>query len=387
MTKSFLDMIKLLALGARGEKLEAAADLDIPAIKKLAHSHSVWPTVYSALSEITPEIFQMATVKAIRQASVYKLVNQLKEENIVCCFLKGEILDDMYHDPGIRITADSDLLIEPKDEKKIIRLLMKNGYTIHERQKTSNELKVTHPKVGLLEFHVALDNKQMQEIWFNNKFRETEPFRIHKSKSNIEYLTLSETDGLIFVTLHFIKHLISGVANIKMVMDVLMYMDVYKDTVNWEKFDGLMLELKYEKLIEALKLIGTKYMGFDFETKNLEGLSEKLLDDLEFNRHSEENRGFYDKYTESRYKIFGHKSYKNYKLKLFIISYKKIFFPSRVTMYEKYPYLIKTPALLPYAWCERAVKSFFKKDNKSAEPKKQNNENSHIDLIKELDMI
>ena len=388
MTKSFIDMMKLLSLGARGEKIENKADLDIPAIKKLARSQGIWPTVYSALSEITPEVFQMAALKTIRQTAVYKLVKELKEEkNITCCFLKGEILDDMYHDPGIRMTADSDLLIDPKHEREVIKLLKSKGYLIHERQKTSNELQTVHPKIGLVEFHTDLDNKQMREVWFNNKFREPEKFRIHTSKSDIEYLTLSETDGLIFVTLHFIKHLISGVASVKMMMDVLMYIETYKETVNWGKFDGLMAELKYEKLIMVLKFIGTKYLGFRFQTEALDDLATKLLDDLEFNRQTKENLEFYDKYTESRYKIFGNGDYKGYKLKLTLISFKKIFFPSRVTMCVKYPYLIKKPALLPYAWCERAVKSVSKRKSRSTEPKNPNNKDSHIELIKDLDMM
>ena len=384
MTQSFIDMMALFSLGSRGKKAESTGGFNIDEIKRLSFYQKIWPTVYFALGEVTPEMLNMAMNKAGRQNAVYKIVEKLEKSGIPCCFLKGEILDDMYADPAIRLTSDTDLLINPDHEKAVIKIVKENGFLVHERLKTSNELKTTHKAAGLVEFHIALDNKQMSEVWFNNKFKTPEPFRTHISKANISYTTLSETDGLIFVFLHFVKHFISAVGNIKMIMDILMYMETYKDTINWEKFDNLISDLGYMKILNVIKYIGTKYLGFSYVTEDFSELSNQILTDMEESDFAEEQTAFYSKYTEIRYERFNGGNFSEYNKSLNRANFKKRYFPSRVTMIPKYPYLIKYPFLVPWAWFIRALNFVLKKEN-NVSPSDESN--SRIELIKSLDLF
>ena len=381
MTQAFIDMMSILVSGAKGEKVSQTAEFDIIAIKEHARRQQVWPMVNSALGEITPELLQMAMRKKQRQNAVYKIVQKLEGQGIPCCFLKGEILDDMYADPSIRLTADTDLLIDPAHEKTVMKLLRENDFLIHERENSSNELKSTHKFAGLVEFHIALDNKQMTEVWFNNKTKEIEPFRTHISKSNIKYTTLSETDGLTFVFLHFVKHFISGVGNIKMIMDILMYMETYKASVNWEKFDNLIEDLGYTKILMVIQYIGTKYLGFEHKTDDFSEIADQILTDMENRSETEDETAFYYEYTRLRYEKFYGDDYLKYEKKLNRQNFKKRYLPARITMIPKYPYLIKYPFLLPYAWFIRALSFVLRKNSPTP-----NNQNSRINLIKDLEL-
>jgi hypothetical protein len=386
MTKAFSDMLFLFAKGTKGEKVTDMSGIDLDGAKSAAARQSIWPTVYFAANEVNFDVLNAAMKKARRQAIIYEIIKKAEAAGIPCCYLKGEILDDMYADPGLRLTADTDILISPKNERKIKKILRENGFYIHERQKTSNELKCMHAAAGLLEIHTALETKQMSEIWFNNKTNPAEPFRKHISKAGTAYTTLSETDGLIFVFLHFVKHFISKAANVKMLMDVLLYMETYQESINWAKFNALTDELGFGKIVKTLKYAGNKYLGFNFAVdgfQNIETTAEQLLNDIE--TVTSGHNGFHGEYTKIRYNKFKNGNYRAYEFKTNLLNFKNRYFPALPVLYPNYPYLIKRPYLKPYAWFIRAVK-FILKTNAREEKLLKTDGESHRKLIKDLEM-
>jgi hypothetical protein len=390
MTQEFKDLLFLFSQGARGKQISLKNKYNTTEILRIAKLHGVWAMVCYALNDINQDVLKMGMIKAKKQYLIYSYMKKLSDNGIEVAFIKGEILDDLYFDPSIRHTGDTDVLIDKKDEKKTLKILKENGFIILERAAISNEQKCVHPDAGLLEVHFGLDNKQMSEIWFDNKTNDLEPFRVHISKANISYLTLSETDGLINVFLHFVKHFITGVATIKMLMDIFMYIEFYNEKINWEKFNSLMKYLKYDKLFEIVKFIGTKYFEFDFETQDYFIQAEKVLTDIENSRYTDAQMEstLYEIYAKERYNRFNSGKYSEYKKKMKLIDFKKSYFPSVITLSGKFPFLSKYPYLLPFIWCYKFYKSILRSiDRKPIDSKITENKNNRMELIKDLDII
>ena len=93
----------------------------------------------------------------------------------------------------------------------------------------------------------------------------------------------------------------------------------------------------------------------------------------------EERRGFYDIYVNERYKRFNKGNIENYN------NLKKIsrLFPDRDFMSVNYPYVIKSPLLLPVAWIHRIIDNFKKKEVKEVD----NLHSERLEFLKALDMI
>ena len=61
--------------------------------------------------------------------------------------------------------------------------------------------------------------------------------------------TLGPTDQLIFLTLHMIKHFISGGLSIRMMLDIELHFKVNKCAIDQTRYWNIMKRLKYTKLI------------------------------------------------------------------------------------------------------------------------------------------
>ena len=108
----------------------------------------------------------------------------------------------------------------------------------------------------------------------------------------------------------------------------------------------------------------------------------KILDDMNkgglFGQEAD-RKGFYDLYLNERYKKFNKGSISSYYTKRKLTR----LFPNRKFLSINYPYVEKTPLLVPVAWGNRIFDSLFKK-------KEQPINTEHIErleFLKELDMV
>lgn len=423
MTKSFQDMIYLFSCGAMGMVPQEDKLFDLEKVLTSSISQGVWLTVFLSIKSLYEkdetigkhhELIETLRHKMLVQVTtniqrlqiIHKLIKAFEKEDIAFCILKGDSLSHLYAVPECRISSDTDILISPIQKNKSVKILKNLGFDVQVLSVTSHHIRATHPIAGLVELHLELYDELFTDVWFNNVNTIVEPYRFVESSDNLSIPTLGITDGAIFLFLHYIKHFLLEGAGIRQLMDALLYVCKYKNEINWDRFNSLMLKLKYQKLVENLYGIGVKYLNFKIEDLPSfiasDNLIAKILNDIEtggiFGKDEEGRQGFYYEYTKRRYMKSNNNKFDSYINKWWRKKLGSLCFPPLSRMQVLYPYLKKSVFLYPIAWLHRGwqllIRFCVKKDKKlsayfDAEKhfKKSHTIEQRLKLIDELDMI
>lgn len=395
MTQDFENMLYLFGANANGTEIKTVGELNVDAVRKYAVEQGIWTMVYPELCKICnaaqyqQEFLKTVTKGISRKEFTLNIIKKLELAGIKCCLLKGAAVAGLYADSECRISSDTDILIDPKYENKLKKILQENGYQIENRDKNEHHLKAFHPTGGLLEAHVMLYSHTTAEILFNG----IEMYNELWDKTVIngqEFYVLGINDGLMYLTAHYIKHLVYSGGGVRQMMDLLLYMEEYKDKIDFDRYEKILKELKYDKLIDAVKSVGAKYFGFDFEIKN-EELMRKILEDTEkggiFGFSTDTRNGFYKSYCEKRTYM------SKYRYKLFISlkaerSFFNKLFPNQQMLVEVYGYIYaKNKLFVPVAWIHRYFDILLKRKKGNLVQKDNKEFDERMDLMRELGMI
>lgn len=332
MTQDFENMLYLLGCGATGKEPLKEHCFNIQKIREISISQNIWPIVYSAVrkkilsgeisvpDEIYDQLemsFQANIGKTLQKNEFNKnTIKKLEKNGIECCLFKGIALAALYDIPETRVSGDVDILIKPEKEAETINVLQKLGYSVEKRQKYDHHSSAVHPIGGEMEIHISVMRKNWDDIIFENRIKYNEEYVILEN----EIKTLGINDALLNVTTHFIKHFVRSGAGVRHIMDMLLYMKHYEEQINWDRFNALMDELHYRKLIDAAKSVGVKYWGFtfeDFESVDA-GVLNNFIDDIErsgvFGGKDDARNETYAKFTQRRKKL-SLSEYKKYSIK------------------------------------------------------------------------
>ena len=418
MTESFFDLVKLFACGTHGKDFVPDHKIDAKQIFDHGKKQGIWTVAFPVLKklyeagyvDVTDEqmnayeslFFGIAMNAAMRSETVYAAISSLEKQGIECCLLKGEVLSELYSDPSLRISSDTDILIDINkvSEQQVCKAMEKEGFETKHRPGTSHHAMCTHPVGGLVEFHLSLYDELFEDVWFNNMTVNEEPFRDFVTSGGHTYKTLGITDGAIFVSMHLIKHFLSEGVGVRQLMDTLLYLHHYKADINWDRYKNLMQELKFEKFISLCCHIGEKYLMFEsgefdhLKTGDFdEFAAEKLFEDMEaggkFGHDDEWRKDFYKKYTQLRFSRYKTGDYDEYMKNWIHEKWYKRLFPPAKAIWNRYTYLKKCKLLLPVAWVQHLF-DFAKRKTVADAEKMQITDTvakERMELIDRLDMI
>lgn len=409
MTQEFLNMLYLFGCGALGKEVKNEYCQNLSLVRKLALRQESWDVIYGALREeiiagkiqLPEDVFSIlektftANVAANIQRVEFNLltVRKLMDKNIRCCILKGSSIARLYKMPETRISSDTDILIDEKDEKKVCAILKEQGYTFEQRPKNDHHLKAYHKIGGLLEVHVSLHSIPTSDIILDDEVHYTEPFM----ELSDGLYTLGVNDGLVYLSAHLIKHLINDGTGVRQMMDLLLYMKEYDKAIDWEKYNALMKKLSYYDFICVIKGIGVKFWEMDFDDAITEGEGmEALLEDCEiggiFGYGEEERRSFYEAYNRRRSQKSG-LGYTLYRIRSGEESVMRKIFPEAEVIKKRFAYIRKYPVLLPIGWVHRYIDVFLKAvgiiKEKPTQASTQKNDmlKRRMEMIEKLGMI
>lgn len=395
MTREFSEMLRFFGASALGYDIKKREDIDIATIRQLAIEQGIWTIIYEPLSKVYDlnrykSEFIFAVTRAIQQREfTLKVIRQLEREGVECCILKGAAVARLYAEPDCRISSDTDILIALQNEKKAEDVLKKNGYSFEKRAINDHHLKAYHPIGGLLEIHVRLYSHSTEQIIFNGLKLYSESCETINLGEN-EYKVLGINDGLFYLTAHYIKHLINGGGGVRQMMDLLLYIENYKDRINFDGYFKILRDLKYERLIKVIMSIGAEYFGFGYEKVDDE-LMQEILDDTEkggiFGYSADDRQNFYYAYCAKRTRW----SQARYRLFLWFKSETTIInklFPSQKKMLERGYKYARYRFFLPVAWIQRYIDIMIEKF-KPGIHKKAVSDGFHkrMELMKKLNMI
>ncbi len=395
MTQDFKNMLYLFAANATGCEIRTEGEINISEIYRLSISQGIWTMVYPELAKICDASkYHMSFFKTISQGIARKefnleIIKKLEDAGIKCCILKGAAVSRLYKDTECRISGDTDVLIHPKDEGRLIEILKENNFLVQRRKRNDHHTQAMHPVGGLFEAHVEPYSKTAAKILFNGKDMYYEPWSKIEIGGN-EYHTLGINDGLMFLTAHYIKHFVNEGGGVRQMMDLLLYMKENNDKIDFDRYNRTLKELKYDGLVDIVKTIGAKYFGFDYEIKN-EELAEHVLSDSEvggiFGFETDERKRFYDAYCNKRTTM------SKYKYKVFVSlkgqrSIFNKFFPSVNELVGIYGYsYAKNKLLIPVAWLHRYFDIVFGRRNRVENKKGTAAFKERMQMMQELGMI
>lgn len=301
MTYEFEYLMHLFTCGARGmTPAPPRQAIDFDRLLQLAHEQSVLHMVGVALinspdfgfpSDKMKSLFdntrRMALANYMKRRLITNLLQDFAKAGIHAVLLKGYSIADLYAEPNCRISCDTDIYVDIKDEIRACKLLQEHGCEINPRSPISHHTVCHHIDMGNIELHIFLYDEIVEEIWFENmdgnQFVQESDINYDSSEGTI--FTLGRTDNLIFLVLHMIKHFIFSGINLRQIMDIALYIEKYRSCLDWKRFYQIINTLHYRKLISTILGIIEKYFGFSIIENNLidrdNVLINALLEDIE----------------------------------------------------------------------------------------------------------
>jgi len=414
MTQAFKDMLYLFMCAAHGLSPEEKEDYDLEKIFTSAQKQGVWPLVLMSLRSLYKDRTVLIQGRPLnsyvqslrttafnnmqRHFTISNAINQLAENDISCCVLKGNAVAGLYCNSECRISGDTDIYIKGESKiKEAIKILEKHGFVFRKGHRHSNQLTADHKTAGILELHRNILSLSFNRRWLENDMSQPEPYRMVISPFGDKIPTLGVTEGLIYIFFHIAKHFVSGGIGVRPMMDTLLYIRKYKAEINTDRFWEVIRDYNYEKFFEAIMSIGVKYLGFTeaelFPYSCDETMPEKLLTDMEdgglFGYEEDWRVGFFMAYYKQRFDKSESEEYAE-----FIKDWKKDnpllkrVFCSRSVIEQNYPYVAKYKFLLPVGWVHRAIKFIIKSITGNYNKIDYTDDvRKRMDLIRDLDMF
>lgn len=382
MTNEFKALMQLVGAAAQGKALQKLPDdLDWARIERLANEQAVQTLLGYAL-RLSPALdcpaeLRESLVSQMRQEafsnhawkhSTLQLLAEMNAAGIPALLIKGYAVADCYAAPDCRMSGDTDLLIEPKNEKRACAFMKANGFAVEHRWTNGHHDVCRHPQLGCVELHVMLYDEIVEDVWFGRM-----DGREFVSESAIEvatqdgsYRTLGYTDHMIFLMLHLIKHFIMTGMSLRMMLDVALFFSHNAERIDSVRFWKTMESLKYGTIAQSILWAMVCYCGID--QTSLPGLCgdcpesvEMILDDLEsggwLGKIDEKAReeGWYEYNRQLLMKNRSKAQYLLFMLRWKIGAYLKALFPSRKTLAIRYPCVQKSALLIPLVWLHRLI--------------------------------
>ena len=382
MTNEFKALMQLVGAAAQGKALQKLPDdLDWARIERLANEQAVQTLLGYAL-RLSPALdcpaeLRESLVSQMRQEafsnyawkhSTLQLLAEMNAAGIPALLIKGYAVADCYAAPDCRMSGDTDLLIEPKNEKRACAFMKANGFAVERRWTNGHHDVCRHPQLGCVELHVMLYDEIVEDVWFGRM-----DGREFVSESAIEvatrdgsYRTLGYTDHMIFLMLHLIKHFIMTGMSLRMMLDVALFFSHHAERIDSARFWKTMESLKYGTIAQSILWAMVCYCGID--QTSLPGLCgdcpesvEMILDDLEsggwLGKIDEKAReeGWYEYNRQLLMKNRSKAQYLLFMLHWKIGAYLKALFPSRKTLAIRYPCVQKSALLIPLVWLHRLI--------------------------------
>lgn len=386
MTYEFEYMMHLLGAASTGKSAPAPTDtVDWENLLKLAGEQRIFPLIAYALKKnphtgfpqdmarnLFSKTFNTLLSVCIVRKQIVSVLNELEESGFDYFLAKGMAVADLYDSPECRTSADTDIYINPQDEEKVCEFFANKGFEVSPRWENGHHAVARHSVCGIIEIHTKLYDEIVSDVWFNQIRRDE--LIINKTKkistSVGSFFVLEETDHLIYLFLHAIKHFIGNGMSIKMIMDITLFLIANKAVIDFNRVHRILKMLNFEKLATAMLYVARNYCGFEdedipfFSEYNQNHIS-ALVDDIEAGGWMGENEK--DQRNESSYE-YNRKLLTKKKGKLGYIFYMlnwehgfkaSTFFPKKSYLEFRYPIIKKHRFLLPAVWFHRLFFGIF----------------------------
>lgn len=351
-------MLRLLASAVNSDTPVLPSDnVDWSALLKLAEYHSVAETASYAVTQLPSDNRPEASVyDMFRQYQGLALVSEsnisfeterilrlLSDAGVRVLPVKGYVIKNDYPVPAMRSMTDVDIIYDIDKKQQVRDILCAHGYTLNEAGK---ELDFTKEPFYHYEFHGdAKDSGGVSHTYFRDILSRA------SYHENSLAGSLSAEDSYLFILMHLAKHMRSGGAGIRMIMDVYVYNRAHRSDFDMEYLNAELDKLGLADFEEKVRRLS--YNWFSADTPDTDSLlADYILCSCTFGVTR-------DSFLQSAMRAQAQTGKKQTPVHTFV---RKIF-PPYSSMSELYPTLQKHRILYPFCvisyWCNR----IFKKRN------------------------
>lgn len=315
MEKDIKDFLSVLKRAVHGKNSEIfPTDANPERLVEFARLHKVLPLIVQSEKDTkvfsSHKIFDSASktalssaVAQIRRSENFKVLYlKMNENGIFPIVMKGIVCRSLYGEKGdYRISGDEDLLVKKEDFGKIDTFLRGEGFRPDKDNLSEGateflqEVTYTSPHNDLrLEVHLNPFGKddafrRKMNSFFEDAF---DSYREEKS-GDVTIRTLNHTKHFLFLVLHALKHLTVSGFGIRMVCDILLYMEKYYEEIDFDYIFASLREVNGESFLADLIFIGNEYLGFSLPEIGEINCPEELLGDIL-------ESGIYGNHTQAR---------------------------------------------------------------------------------------
>lgn len=420
MTKEFAYLMRLCGNAAHGKTTaNNSKDIDWKKLVALSRQQMIHPLLGYALKisqglncpqrvlQACIQDMQMSSaVNCLRCSEILAILQEMEKAGISYALLKGFDAAQNYAMPCVRVSGDTDVLVELQHKKRAMLFLRSKGFVFDRHNAESHHTVSQHPTLGCLELHTGLYDKFIETYWFHT----THPLirEPHKTVTSEygDYVALGTTDNLLFQTLHMVKHFIRSGASLRAMLDISLFYEKNYASIDKQRYWSTLHSLKYDMLISTVYRAAERFCGFPQELfKEIPHATDEqitlFLDDLEMGGWL--GRNWMERSMNS-WREYNHiimrqehseKAYRRIMYRRQVRSLVSMLFPPKHTLATRYPFVIKKGWLVPFAWMHRTFirgprllrKGILGHEIVSLPYEISKNENDRVQLFKKMDMI
>lgn len=322
---------------------------------------------------------------------------QARQRHINLIVFKGASLAALYPEPNMRFSSDSDLLVSSGQRSAAEDMLNQLGYTYYP-EASKEYVPVYRIRSGNRRLSIEL-HERLWEDYTGKQVNLLASLRLDAPESflsmdacDIPITTLGYEEHLVFQIFHIAKHFSLEGLRLSYLADIVLYVNAYFSHIDFQHFQSVMKELKYDMFCDFLFKLGVTYLGMNplalsEEYRDLP-LNEHVLEDLFMAGQTEEDPGQAWASTELIASYFTRNTAVASTSKKQTL---RTFFPAPGDLKDKFAYAKKYPLLLPLAWIHRFASAFrytlhCRKHNLSS-TKVLNKANQRISLMNQIGML
>lgn len=315
MKKEYADLLSILGKAMHSDYTEELAQpVDWHSIVNLAKLHKILPFIVQTEMEnssfVSDSVFDYAKEVTVRQtiAQIRKteLFNQLymkmNEKGVFPLVMKGLACSELYGKlADYRVSGDEDILVKKEDFEKVDELLKNEGFqpdkdNLSENQKSFIQEVTYSSRATDLRIEVHLNimgTEDALRIKMNEYFEDVFSVFREIDSDGVKFRTLTHTKHFLFIVFHALKHMTVSGFGIRMVCDILLYLEKYGEEIDLDYVYNALEEVNAVLFFEDLIYIGNKYLGFNLPVRGEKNCPEDLLNDIL-------ESGIYGNYSQAR---------------------------------------------------------------------------------------
>lgn len=274
-----------------------------------------------------------------RYNEFFRIKKLMQDNRITFIGLKGCVVRNLYPVPELRTMGDFDILTQKENLSRIADIFKSQGYIIEDYFFGINvDSAKAHWEIFITtEEEIKVNTKKWDEIFFENQ-----------EENNI-CNTLKPTYFLAHMIIHTARHFIQQGAGIRNLLDIALYINKFKDDIDFKVVETICKEQNYFKIY--CYILNSVNLYFDVNISNI--IYSKLNCD-KFIEYMLLN-GVFGKNDNVLIRQVALDEDKNKR------KWIRLLFPSAHALQNRYKYLRKFPFLLPIAWIQRIIYGRFNK--------------------------